>query len=97
MLYKKVHRQFLRQFKKGRKVRHRGSGKVLKITEGPYLTKYYIQVDLNKVILHDTLIPITIDNRYYGKFCADITIIGRIERLRRCIKRFIDNILENLR
>lgn len=43
MLYKKIHRQFLREFKVGRK--YRFGGVVFEITGKPYICGRYIRVD----------------------------------------------------
>lgn len=66
MLYKKVHRQFLRQFWKGRKFRIFGD-EVYEVTSKPYIEKdyngnyiniyrwYLISLDSGKMILHNII------------------------------------------
>ena len=38
MLYKKFHRQFIRQFWKGRKFRFNDGGNIYEVTFGPYIS-----------------------------------------------------------
>lgn len=44
MLYKKIHRQYLREFRIGRKYKGKYTGKVYEIAVKPYITKEYIQI-----------------------------------------------------
>lgn len=47
MLYKKTHRQYLREFKVGRRYRYEGDG-VYEITRKPYIDEdYYIKIDVD--------------------------------------------------
>ena len=49
MLYKKYHRQYVREFREGRKFEHRGSAGgvfgVYEVIGKPYISGRYIQVD----------------------------------------------------
>ena len=98
MLYKKIHRQYLREFRVGR--RFMVWDKVYKMARKPYIDGSYIIVRYviygEEEISYDALIPMT--GEYSGQLCTDIIAdVGRVERLRCCIRRFIDNFLENLR
>ena len=45
MLYKKIHRQYLRKWKVGRRFRHEKYGNVYRITREPYIDGRYITID----------------------------------------------------
>ena len=45
MLYKKIHRQHLREWRIGRKFRYKSSFGVYEVTGKPYICRRYIRVD----------------------------------------------------
>ena len=64
MLYKKVHRQYLRQFRIGREFKYEFCGfpEVCKVTGKPYIGGNYIQIDYKWLIA-----------LYSGRFWYNIT------------------------
>ena len=53
MLYKKIHRQYLREWRKGRGFRFDNSGEECEIIRGPYIRDNYIWVDFGYVDYDD--------------------------------------------
>lgn len=90
MLYKKIHRQFLRDFgKDDKEIKYRKP-----YIDGSYIIVRYV-IYGEEEISYDALIPMT--GEYSGQLCTDIVAdVGRVERLRCCIRRFIDNFLEKV-
>lgn len=65
MLYKKFHRQYVKEFRLGRKFRYNG-GNIFEVTREPCINKYYIYIEIEKK-LYDCnilrLIPLTLLNK----------------------------------
>ncbi len=73
VLYKKIHRQYLKEWRKGRKFKYRCSYamNVYEITKEPHICERYIQVeevDRYNEKVYDVII--TLDS---GKIIADVT------------------------
>ena len=67
MLYKKVHRQYLKEFREGRKFKHEFSSNVVcEITRGPYIRGNYICVDFVDYD-YDDLVLIHMTGQYLGQ------------------------------
>ena len=71
MLYKKTHRQFLREFREDRRFRYSG-GNVFEITKKPQIDRYYIYISIDKRLYNYNilrLIPLTLlgKGRLWGK------------------------------
>lgn len=70
MLYKKIHRQYLRQFRVGRKYRFAGFKKICKITKEPFIHKYdkrriYIMIDRGGILSHSVILSLCSTSRLY--------------------------------
>lgn len=75
MLYKKIHRQYLREFKVGRKFEYRGSGDIGKITKLYTTRDCYVSVSARFGCLPISLTLIHMTGPWNGKllYIDDIT------------------------
>ena len=58
MLYKKYHRQYVREFRVGRRFRY-GSGNIFEITSKPQIDRYYIYIGIDKRLYNCNILRLT--------------------------------------
>ncbi len=105
MLYKKIHRQFLREFWEGRWFECEGC--LYKVDSKPYIRYIYpsdsftISISVGKfssgIYMPSTWGLFFMNGQHKGKIKQNKIKLGEDSRLRCYIKRFIDNILEIFR
>ena len=73
MLYKKVHRQYLREFREGRKFKDNSN--IYEVTRKPYINEDYIQIDVDNGYFGDRCIAVIAlySGKMWYKYKSDIT------------------------